>query len=174
MRFTGGGTRSWSPLSGVKIVGTTNSGLMVRSTDVLGRKFCNTSASSKDSDRWASTIVMYNVDVGSRLGATGTAVGLSIRVSGCGRNGLRAASWTHGAMRAFRQEGFDQVLSAIRSGRASGGRILVPLESLIGDEGSLVNRVGTRAAPDFVVLVTSEAACNDYSDNCAKNETANT
>lgn len=117
---------------------------------------------------------MYNVDVGGRLGATGTAVGLSIRVSGCRGNGLRAVRWTGGTMRAIRQEGFDQVLSAIRSGRASGGRILVPLESLTGDEGRLINRVGARAASDFVVLVTSEATCNDYPDNCAKDETANT
>lgn len=77
-------------------------------------------------------------------------------------------------MRAFWQEGFDQVLSATRPGPDGGRRILVPLESLTGNEGGLVNRIGARAAPDFVVLATSEAACNDYPDNCAKNETANT
>ena len=148
--------------------------MIVRSTNILRRKFCNTSATSKDSDRRASTVMMYNVDVGGLLGATGTAVGLNIRVSRCGRSGLRALNWT-GWLRAFRQEWFDQVLSAIRSDRGSGRRTLVPLESLIGgNEGGLINRIGARAAPDFVVLVTSEAACNDYSDNCAKNETANT
>lgn len=174
MRFTGGGTRFWSPISGVKVVvvGSTSHGLIVRSTDVLRRKFCNTSASSKDSDRWASTIMMYNVDVGSLLGTTGTTVGLRIRVSRCGGSRLRADSWT-GGLRTFWQEGFDQVLGAIRSGRG-GSRVFVPLESLIGNEGGLVNRIGARAAPDFVVLATSEAACNDYPDNCTKNETTNT
>lgn len=78
MRFTGGGTRLRSPISGVKVVGTTRHGLIFRSTDVLRRKLCNTGASSKDSDRWASTIMMHNVDVGGLLGTTGTTVGLRI------------------------------------------------------------------------------------------------
>jgi len=77
------------------------------------------------------------------------------------------------------QKWFDEVLvgAHIRSWRASSLRNRVgPLVSRLigGDVGGLVNRVGARAARDFVVSVAHKEACDDNADDSTEHEAANT
>jgi hypothetical protein len=86
--------------------------------------------------------------------------------------------WT-GGLSTFGQEGFYEVLVGTHVGTGGDGgwvgNRLNPLESLlIGNEGGLVNGISARVTPDFVVLMTGEAARNDYTEDCTKHETANT
>lgn len=53
---------------------------------------------------------------------------------------------------------------------------LVPLEPLlvmVADIGSLVDRISAGVAPDFIVSMTGEEACNDYADNRAEHDATN-
>ena len=122
---------------------------------------------------------MDNVDVGGCLCTTTTAVGLSIRISGCGRR-RSAQSWTSGigSIGGLGHERFNKVLVStdIRSRCGTGMRSsLVPLESgLIGDVGGVVNGVAARAAPDFAVSMAHKEACDNNTDYCTEQETAKT
>lgn len=84
-----------------------------------------------------------------------------------------------GGMAGLRQERFDKILvgaqigswHALRDVRNS----LVPLEShLGGDVGGVLNGVGARAAPDFVVSMAREATRDNDSKDCAQHETTDT
>jgi hypothetical protein len=152
--FTGSGARPWSPVSGIGDIGTTGRRHIIRSTNICGREFGNTTTASKDRDRGASTIMMYNINVGGGLlVTTGAAIGLRLRI-GIGRGGCRrhcVAIWSG----ALGQEWFDKVLVVTDTGSRHGGTvrsILGPLESALSvDIGGMINRVRARVAPDFVV-----------------------
>jgi hypothetical protein len=173
LTFTGSRTRPWSPVSGI---GTTGRRHFFRSTDIRGREFGDTTTASKDGDRGAPTIVMYNINVGSWLYTSAAAIGLRLGI-GIGRVGYRrhrVAIWTGGM--ALGQEWFDKVVvSHIWSRR--GGTVrstLGPLESVLGVHiGAIIHRVSARVAPDFVVSTTGEEACDDYTDDCANHEGTN-
>ena len=111
-----------------------------------------------------------DVDVGG-LRITATIVGLNIRIGRC-----RRLSWT-GGIGGIWQERFDKILigTQIRSWYARAGRdSFAPLEShLIGDVGGVLNGVGARTTPDFVVSVSDKEACDDDPDDCAEHETTN-
>jgi len=119
---------------------------------------------------------MDNVDVGGCLCTTTTVVGLSIRISGCGRR----QSWTGGigSIGGLGHERFNEVLVStdIRPWCGTSMRsTLVPLESgLIGDVGSVVNGVAARAAPDFAVSMAHKEACDNNTDDCTEQETTKT
>jgi len=117
---------------------------------------------------------MDNVYV--RLGATPAALGLSIRISGCGW-GWCLVSRT-GGIGDLGQEWFDEVLAGTNIGTwctRTLWRSVGPLEShLIGDVGGILDGISARTAPDFVVSVAGEEACDDDADDCAEGETANT
>lgn len=85
-------------------------------------------------------------------------------------------SWA-GGTGGLGQEWFNKVLvgTNIRSWCASGVRNrLCPLESrLIGDVGGMVNRIGARAAPDFVISIAHKVACDDDADDCTEHEATN-
>ena len=124
---------------------------------------------------------MDNVDVGALLCATTTTVGLSIRISGCGRR-RGAESWTGGVgaigIGGLGHEWFNKVLIStdIRSRCGTSMRkSLAPLKSrLIGDVGGVVNGVAARAAPDFAVSMAHKEACDNNTDDCTEQETTDT
>lgn len=113
--------------------------------------------------------MMYNIDVGLR--ASGAAIGLVVRIGGCGSRRRRVLSWTGGMY-----ERFDEILAAHIGSSCTGGvgNTLVPLEALlITDVGGMVNRIGARVTPDFIVSTADTEACDDGAEDGAKHKATN-